>query len=99
MSYPYQITSLEQYYNDYKKSMDDPEGFWGNVAQNFEWDKKWDKVLNWDFKEPKIECFANAKLNISKNCLDRNLERSGDTPAIIWEPNDPAEKNRTKKKK
>ena len=95
MSYPYQINSLEQYHNDYKKSVDDPEGFWGAIAENFLWRKKWDKVLNWNFKEPKIEWFAGGKLNITENCIDRHLATKGDDPAIIWEPNNPDERTRT----
>ncbi len=95
MNHPYQITSLEQYHNDYKKSIEDPEGFWGSVAENFQWRKKWDKVLNWNFTEPKIEWFANAKLNITENCIDRHLATMADKPAIIWEPNNPEERTRT----
>ncbi|MDE3143008.1 MAG: acetyl-coenzyme A synthetase, partial [Bacteroidota bacterium] len=91
MSYPYQINSLEQYQKDYKHSIDDPAGFWGNIAEHFTWKKKWDNVLEWNFKEPKIEWFKGAKLNITENCLDRHLEKFGDTPALIWEPNDPDE--------
>ncbi len=94
MSYPYQITSLEQYYKDYQKSIEQPEEFWGEVAESFHWRKKWDKVLNWNFTEPHIEWFAGAKLNITENCLDRHLKTRGDQPAIIWEPNDPKEPNR-----
>ena len=60
MSYPYQIKSYEQYKEAYKKSVDDPEGFWGNIADNFQWRKKWDKVLNWNFTEPKIEWFKGV---------------------------------------
>jgi acetyl-CoA synthetase len=95
MSYPYQITSLSQYQEDYKKSIEDPEGFWGSVAENFLWRKKWDKVLNWNFTEPKIEWFAGAKLNITENCIDRHLATMADKPAIIWEPNNPEERTRT----
>ncbi len=95
MSYPYQITSLAQYHEDYKKSVDDSEGFWGSIAENFLWRKKWDKVLNWNFTEPKIEWFANAKLNITENCIDRHLATMADKPAIIWEPNNPEERTRT----
>ena len=95
MSYPYQITSLAQYHEDYKKSIEDPEKFFGNVAENFQWHKKWDKVLNWNFTEPKIEWFAGAKLNITENCIDRHLATMADKPAIIWEPNNPEERIRT----
>jgi len=86
--YPYQITSMAQYESDYKKSINDPEGFWGEVAENFVWRKKWDKVLEWNFKDPKVEWFRGAKLNITENCLDRHLEEHGNNTAIIFEPND-----------
>lgn len=94
MAYPYQIKSLEQYHSDYKKSVDDPEGFWGDVAENFQWKKKWDSVLEWNFTEPKVEWFKGAKLNITENCIDRHLATMGDKPAIIWEPNDPEDRVR-----
>ena len=94
MSYPFQIKSLEQYHKDYKKSVEDPEAFWSVVAENFQWKKKWDKVLEWNFKEPKIEWFKGAKLNITENCIDRHLATMGDKPAIIWEPNNPEERTR-----
>lgn len=94
MSYPYQVTSAEQYHADYKRSVNDPEGFWAAIAENFQWRKKWDKVLNWNFTEPKVEWFAGGKLNITENCIDRHLEILGEKPAIIWEPNDPSERVR-----
>ncbi|MEO5944699.1 MAG: acetate--CoA ligase [Ferruginibacter sp.] len=95
MSYPYQIKSAEEYKVAYKKSVDDPEGFWADVAESFLWRRKWDKVLEWNFKDPKIEWFKNAKLNITENCIDRHLEKHGDEAAIIWEPNNPEERTRT----
>jgi acetyl-CoA synthetase len=95
MNYPYQIKSLQQYRNDYKKSIEQPEEFWANVAENFTWHKKWNKVLEWNFTEPKTEWFKGAKLNITENCLDRHLEKNRDTPAIIWEPNNPQEQGVT----
>ncbi|HUS00596.1 MAG TPA: acetate--CoA ligase [Chitinophagaceae bacterium] len=94
MSYPYQIKSFEEYNAAYKKSVEDPEGFWANIAENFLWRKKWDKVLEWNFKEPKVEWFKGAKLNITENCIDRHLGKLGDKPAIIWEPNNPEERTR-----
>ena len=94
MAYPYQITSMDQYKADYKKSVEDPEGFWAGVAENFQWRKKWDKVLDWNFTTPKIEWFAGGKLNITENCIDRYLKDLGDKPAIIWEPNNPEERTR-----
>ncbi|MBK8522030.1 MAG: acetate--CoA ligase [Ferruginibacter sp.] len=95
MSYPYQITSLAQYHVDYRKSIEDPEGFWAAVADNFLWRKKWNRVLDWNFSEPKVEWFAGAKLNITENCIDRHLATMADKPAIIWEPNNPEERVRT----
>ena len=94
MSYPYQIKSLEQYHEAYEKSIEDPEGFWSSVADHFQWKKKWDKVLEWNFKEPKVEWFKGAKLNITENCIDRHLSALGDKPAIIWEPNNPEDRVR-----
>ena len=94
MSYPYQIKSLEEYNSAYKKSIKEPEQFWGDIAENFLWKKKWDKALEWNFKEPKVEWFKGAKLNITENCIDRHLKELGDKPAIIWEPNNPEERTR-----
>ena len=90
-----QITSYDQYQKEYQRSVEDPEGFWEEQANSFVWRKKWDKVFNWDFETPKNEWFVNGKLNITENCLDRHLEKQGNKPAIIWEPNDPTENTRT----
>ncbi len=95
MSFSYQIKSFEDYKSSYKKSVDQPEIFWGEIADNFVWKKKWDKVLEWNFIEPKIEWFKGGKLNITENCLDRHLELYGDVPSIIWEANNPTEESRT----
>ena len=89
MSYSYQIRSLEQYQAVYQQSVQDPEGFWEGIAKTFQWHKKWDKVLDWDFTGPDIKWFQGAKLNITENCLDRHLAERANQPAIIWEPNDP----------
>jgi acetyl-CoA synthetase len=94
MSYPYQIRSLDQYEMAYRVSITKPEEFWASVAEHFYWRKKWDKVLEWNFKEPEVKWFQGAKLNITENCLDRHLSERGDQPAIIWEPNDPSEHSR-----
>jgi acetyl-CoA synthetase len=83
------ITSFEQYTADYKRSVDNPEVFWADIAENFTWKKKWDKVLEWDFKKPDVKWFIGGKLNITENCLDRHLEKRANQTAIIWEPNDP----------
>jgi acetyl-CoA synthetase len=94
MTYPYQIKSLEQYHDEYKKSLENPDFFWAGVAENFVWHKKWDKVLDWNFTEPKVEWFKGGKLNITENCIDRHLATRGEEPAIIWEPNNPEERTR-----
>lgn len=94
MSYPYQITSYDQYREAYSSCEKDPEQFWGSVAGHFTWKKKWNKVLEWNFREPQIEWFRGATMNITENCLDRHIENLGSQPAIIWEPNDPEEHHR-----
>ncbi|WP_276088982.1 acetate--CoA ligase [Pedobacter sp. JY14-1] len=90
-----QITSFEAYQKTYKYSVEQPEDFWAEVAGNFQWRKKWDKVLSWNFSSPEIRWFEGARLNITENCLDRHLEENGDKPAIIWEPNDPQKESIT----
>ena len=94
MHYPYQISSFEGYQEAWKKSVEDPEGFWGEVASHFQWKKPWDKVLDWNFKEPSIKWFSGAQLNITENCIDRHLVDKANQPAIIWEPNDPNDHHR-----
>ncbi|TAE75350.1 MAG: acetate--CoA ligase [Bacteroidetes bacterium] len=81
------IHSLQQYFEEYKKSIENPEKFWENIAENFYWRKKWDKVLEWNFDEPNIQWFINGKLNITENIFERNLADFGNQTAIIWESN------------
>jgi acetyl-CoA synthetase len=83
------IKSFDEYRQAWKKSVDDPEGFWAEQAESFVWQKKWDKVLEWNFQDPDIKWFINGKLNITENALDRHLAERGDQVAILWEPNDP----------
>jgi acetyl-CoA synthetase len=94
MSYPFQIKSQEQYEKAYRESVETPEEFWASVAENFQWRKKWDKVLEWNFKEPNVKWFGGGKLNITENCIDRHLKTMGEKPAFIWEPNNPDERVR-----
>ena len=89
-----QINTFKEYKEKYEQSVSDPEAFWAEVAEHFQWKQKWDKVLEWDFSKPEIEWFKGAKLNITENCLDRHLETIGNKTAIIWEPNDPDEESR-----
>jgi len=85
----HQIQSWEEYQEIYKKSVSDPEGFWAEIADSFQWRKKWDEVLNWNFEGPNVKWFEGGQLNITENCLDRHVAERGDQAAIIWEPNDP----------
>ncbi len=94
MSYPYQINSFDEYQSAWQKSVEDPAGFWGDIAQHFQWKKPWETVLEWNFKEPSIKWFSGAQLNITENCIDRHLADKANQPAIIWEPNDPNEHHR-----
>lgn len=88
----YHIKHLEEYFQVYRKSVRNPEGFWEEVAEeHFQWRKKWDSVLEWDFTKPEISWFKGAKLNITENCIDRHLRIRGDKTAILFEPNDPDE--------
>jgi acetyl-CoA synthetase len=82
----------DQYLAMYQRSIDDPEGFWAEQADQFlTWFKRWDKVLDWDFTKGHIRWFEGAKLNVSYNCLDRHLATRGDQVAIIWEGDNPNE--------
>jgi acetyl-CoA synthetase len=83
------IKSFEEYQNDYKNSVENPEAFWGEIASSFLWRKKWDSVLNWNFDEPNVKWFEGGKLNITENMLDRFLIDHPNRIAFHWEPNDP----------
>ncbi|HNE27795.1 MAG TPA: acetate--CoA ligase [Saprospiraceae bacterium] len=87
-----QITSLDEYRQVYARSVADPEGFWAEQASEFYWKKPWKQVLKWNFREPRVKWFLGGKLNITENCLDRHLEKRGKQVAMIWEPNNPAQK-------
>ena len=88
----YHIKHLEEYFQVYRKSVRNPEGFWEEVAEeHFLWRKKWNSVLEWDFTKPEIKWFDGAQLNITENCIDRHLSIRGDKTAILFEPNDPNE--------
>ena len=80
------IKSFDEYQKIYKRSIEDPEGFWGDMAKELDWYKKWDKVLVEDFKEAKHQWFTGGKLNVSYNCLDRHLNTwRKNKAALIWE--------------
>ena len=88
----YNIDSPEKYSQLYKESVNEPEVFWSELASNnFLWEAKWSKVLDWDFRKAKVSWFKDAKLNITINCLDRHVKNHPDKTAITFEPNNPNE--------
>ena len=91
------IKSMAEYEAIYKRSVDDPEGFWAEMAdKNLTWYKKWDKVLEYNFHKPEIKWFQGGKLNASYNCLDRHLNSARrNKAAIIWEGDDGSYKTYT----
>jgi acetyl-CoA synthetase len=89
-----QLKTFEEYKTAYKKSIDSPEQFWAEIAENFTWQKKWDNVLDWNFEEPNIKWFLNAKFNITENAIDRHLPDKANKTAFIWEPNSVDAKHR-----
>lgn len=88
------IRTYDEYKTAWNYSAENPEGFWADIASHFYWRRPWQKVLDWNFTEPRVCWFEGAKLNITENCLDRHLDTLGDKPALIWEPNDPEEHHR-----
>jgi acetyl-CoA synthetase len=82
-----------RYEKMYQRSVEDPEGFWAEQAEQFvTWSKPWNKVLDWSYdrNDLYIKWFEGGKLNVSYNCIDRHLKDRGDQVAIIWESDDPA---------
>jgi acetyl-CoA synthetase len=88
------IRRMEDYKELYQRSLNDPEKFWGELAEQLDWSKKWDKVLEWDFNKPEVKWFAGGKLNVSYNCLDKHLNTwRSNKVALIWQ-GEPLEENR-----
>jgi acetyl-CoA synthetase len=88
------IKNLDEYQKLYQRSANDPKGFWGECAEQLDWYKKWDKVLEWDFNKPEVKWFLGGKLNVSYNCLDRHLNTwRSNKVALIWQ-GEPLEENR-----
>jgi acetyl-CoA synthetase len=89
------IKTMEEYKKLYEKSIKDPEKFWGELAEELDWKKKWNKVLEWDFSKPEIKWFVGGKLNASYNCLDKHLNTwRRNKVALIWQ-GEPLEENRS----
>ncbi len=83
--------SLEDYQRAKEQALAHPSQFWAEIAANFDWQKKWDTVLEYDFHKPEVKWFLGGQLNITENCLDRHLKTQPNQTAIIFEPNDPDE--------
>lgn len=80
------VKSMDDYRQAYDRSVKDPEGFWGEIAEQLDWMKKWDKVVVEQFAEATHEWFVGGKINISQNCIDRHLKTSRKTKAaLVWE--------------
>ncbi len=89
------IQSMSQYRELYQSSIENPEGFWSEIAGTFYWKEKWTKFREWDFKDKIfIRYFLGGKTNLSYNALDRHLAKRGNQTALIWEGNEPGEEGR-----
>ena len=87
--YDYQLKTNKSFREAHKKSIENPQAFWGEIASTFKWKQPWEEVLRYDWSIPKTEWFLGGKLNITENCLDRHVINHPDKDALIWEPNDP----------
>jgi len=87
--YDYQLKTNKSFREAHKKSIENPQAFWGEIASTFKWQQPWEEVLSYDWSVPKTEWFLGGKLNITENCLDRHVVTHPDKVALIWEPNDP----------
>ena len=84
--------NAENYREMYQRSLEDPEGFWAEMANSFlSWDQPWKKVVRYDFLKGDAEWFAGGKLNVSYNCIDRHLPQRANQTALIWEGDNPAD--------
>jgi acetyl-CoA synthetase len=92
------VRTMEEYKKKYQRSLDDPDSFWAEEAEQFVWFDKWETVRQFNYNIRKgsisIEWFKGGKTNITVNCIDRHLETRGEQTAILWEGNEPGE-NRT----
>lgn len=95
MQSPQLIQNLDARNLAYQQSLENPDLFWDNIAQQFTWKRPWDQVLDWNFETPSVKWFNGAQLNITDNCLDRHLAERGNETALIWESNNPNEPSKT----
>ena len=91
------LIDANRYEAMYRESVEDPEGFWRREARRIDWMRPFTRVKETSFDQAEfgIRWFADGKLNLSANCLDRHMAERGDTVAILWEPDDPAESGRS----
>jgi len=85
------IKSMDEYRKMYNESIEHPDKFWGRMAEDFKWFKKWNTVREFDFVEGNIKFFEGGKTNVTYNCLDRHLKKRGNQIAYLWEGNEPGE--------
>ena len=89
------VGSLDAYRKEYQKSIEDPSGFWSDIASEFHWFEKWNQVRSYNYNMGEgpidIKWFRGAKTNVCYNCVDRHLDLRPDKTAIIWEGNEPGE--------
>ena len=83
---------MEEYTTAYRHSVDHPDAFWEEQASGYQWMSQWNEAMKGDFIGGHNQWFINGKLNITVNCIDRHLPTLGDQTAILWEPNEPANK-------
>ena len=89
----FRLNSLNDYKEAHQDAVQNPESFWGEIANTFEWNTPFNKVLQYDWNaQHKTEWFLGGKLNITENCLDRHVKTNPDKVALIWEPNEPQDK-------
>ena len=89
------VSSMDDYERLYKRSVDDPEGFWADEARaRLDWEREFDLVRDCDFPTGTVAWFLGGKLNVCYNCVDRHTADRGDAPAIIWEGDQPDEVRR-----
>ncbi len=77
----------------YRRSVEDPEGFWGEHGKRIDWFKPYTKVQDVSYAKDDLHVrwYYDGTTNAAYNCLDRHLEKRGDQTAIIWEGDDPSE--------
>ncbi len=85
------IKSFQEYQEAYSLSVENPEQFWADIANEFDWIKPFTKVLDWSFDDYSVKWFEDGQMNITANALDRHLKTIPDQAAIVYEPNEPGD--------